>query len=104
MKLNVLERIKAIELINSNEKNNFRTFKIIKGLEEKLYINEEEAKELNFRIEENKYLWDTAKDTGVEFIFTEGEEKLIKDGLQKLDSEKALTKQYISLYAKFFPE
>ena len=101
MKVNVLERIMALNVIEAYKEGNFATFKIIKGLKEKLFINEKEIKEFDFKVEEGNYHWNEEGNKEREIELTEGESKLIKEQLIKMDGENRLTPNHLSLYEKF---
>jgi hypothetical protein len=104
MKLNMLERIMGISIISEYKEGNFITFKTIEGLKRKLFVTEDETKEFELRIEDNRYLWNTKGQEPVEIELTDGEVKLIKDQLLKLDKDDKLNEQHISLYEKFVVE
>lgn len=104
MKLNLLERILGISLVSEYKEGNFMTFKIIDSLKKKLLVTEDEIKEFELRVEDNKYLWNTKGQEFREIALTEGEIKLIKDQLIKLDKDDKLNEQHVSLYEKFVGE
>ena len=80
MKLNVLERIMVLNIIAEYREGNIATFRMITAIKSKLPLTEEEIKE---------------------FEFTEGETKLIKEQLEKLNKVDKLTLNHFSLYYKF---
>lgn len=108
MKLNILERIIGIQAINQYEvdhqRSSFITFKTIEKLKHKLLVNEEETTKYNLRVENDSYKWD---DSGtleyVDFEFTEGEMKIVSEGLLSMDKKEELTKDHLSTYEKFVP-
>jgi hypothetical protein len=104
MKLNILERIIGLAVIAEYKEGNFITFKLIEGLRSKLFVTEDESKEFELRIEKDSYFWNVKGNEPKEIEITEGETKLIKDQLIKLDKEDKLTSQHISLYEKFVIE
>lgn len=104
MDLSVSDRIMMGNILSELKEGNFLTFKIINGIKDKLFIDEEESKSINMRIDDNKYLWDSSKETKKEFEFTEAETKLIVEQLKSLDLNKKLTMNHLSIYTKFIPE
>lgn len=104
MKLNILERIVGIQVINEYQQGNFITLKTIDGLKKKLLVNEDEVKKYDLTIINDSYNWNPLGNTEfVDFDFTEGETKLIVDKLKELDQKNLLTNNHISLYDKFIP-
>jgi hypothetical protein len=104
MKLNVLERIVGLEVIDEYKEGNFITFKLIAKLRLKLAVSEEEEKLFDLRVEDGKYLWNAKGQEATELELTDGETKLIKDQLAKIDEENRLCERHLSLYEKFIGE
>jgi len=108
MKLNILERLLATGAVAQYEtehpKNNFITLKTINKIKDKLLTTEEENKKYNLRVENDNFLWDESGTLEyVDFEFTEGEIKIVSEGLISLDKLEQLTTNHISLYEKFIP-
>jgi hypothetical protein len=102
MKLDVLERIGAIQLLSDYKQGDFITAKTLGGLRNKLFINEEEEKKYELKIVNGKYHWNELGNESTEIVLTEGETKLITDKLIQFDKEKRLLiPQHESLYEKF---
>jgi hypothetical protein len=104
MKLNMLERIMGVNIISDYKEGNFITFKTITSLKSKLLVNEEEIKEFDLRIENDRYVWNEKGRESVEIELTPGEIDLIKDRLIKLNSADKLKEEHYSLYEKFIGE
>lgn len=104
MKLNILERIVAIQTISEYKQGNFITFKTLEKLKGKLLVTEEEVKKYGLTITDDNYSWnELGNKEYVDFEFTEGETKLIVDQLHKLDKDNLLTANHVTLYDKFIP-
>jgi membrane-bound inhibitor of C-type lysozyme len=79
MKLNVLERLMGLQVLDSYKEGNFITLKTLTSLKNKLLTSEEEVTEFGLKIEGNNYSWNAKGNESVEIEITEGEEKLIKN-------------------------
>jgi len=101
MKLNVLERIMVLNIIAEYREGNIATFRMITAIKSKLPLTEEEIKEFDFKTEEGNFKWNDKGKEFKEFEFTEGETKLIKEQLEKLNKVDKLTLNHFSLYYKF---
>ena len=101
MKLNVVERLMSIQLLNDYKEGNFITFKIIKGLRQKLFINEEEANEFEMKVVDNRYTWNAKGAEPKEIELSEGEISLLKEPLVKMNKENKLIADYVILYELF---
>lgn len=99
MKLNILNRILIFSILP--KEGNLVTMKTLKSLKNKIAFSEDDVNEYEIRVEDNHYHWNPEKEVEIEFDFTEGEAKLVKDGLKKLDEEKAITEQYYELCELF---
>lgn len=75
--------------------------KTLRGLKDKITFSEDDLNKYEIHIENNSYLWNPEKDSEVEFEITEGEVKLITDGLKKLDITGKITEQYLPLFEMF---
>ena len=98
MELNVLERIILLDILP--QQGDFTTLKILRKLRESLSFNEEEYKHFNFRNEDNKWFWDNGDDTK-DVHMGEKAEDIIVTTLKKLNDDKQLTQDQITLYEKF---
>ena len=103
MKLNILERVMAMQTIAEYKQGNFITSKTLATLKDKLLVNSEEIGKYELKVVDDNYVWNQLGNTEyVDFDFTEGEVKLVKDKLIQLDKEERLIiPQHISLYEKF---
>jgi len=104
MKLNILERIVAIQTIAEYGQGNFMTFKLIDSLKKKLVANEEETIKYDLKIEGDDYKWNELGFTEyVDIDITDGEIKLIVNQLIELDKKDLLTSNHTSLIEKVIP-
>ena len=99
MKLNILNRILIFTVLP--KEGNILTMKTLKSLKNKVVFSEDEVKEYEIRIEEDNYKWNPEKDKEVDFDITEGEVKIISDGLKELDTQGKITENYLSLCEMF---
>ena len=102
MKLNVIERLILLNVLPPT--GDFTSIKLLREVKEELSFNEEENKALNFiQGEDGMLRWNDEqieKDILVGEIVT----GLVKIELKKLDEEKKLTEDHISIYDKFMKE
>jgi hypothetical protein len=99
MELNILQRILIFTILP--KEGSLLTMKTLKGLKEKILFSEEEVEEFELRIEDTKYLWNTEKDKEIVVALTEGETKLVVEGLKELDKQGKITEQFLSLCELF---
>lgn len=99
MKLNILQRILIFSILP--KEGTLLTMKSLKSLKDKLMFSEEEVNEKELRVEENQYLWNPEKDLHKDFDITEGESKLVVEGLKDLDKQGKITEQYLTLCEMF---
>jgi hypothetical protein len=104
MRLNVLERIIGINVLDTYKEGNFITFKTIENLRLKLLVSEEEVGEFGLKIDGDQYTWNAKGNDPKEVDITDGEKKILRDQLTKLDTENKLTPQHVSLYEKIVAE
>jgi hypothetical protein len=103
MKLTVLERIIALNIIP--KEGDITSLKIVRVIKEALSFSEEEHKELNFKIgPHGETTWTPPKELEKEIEFGSKATSLIVTELNKLNAEKKLTPEHLSLYEKFIPE
>lgn len=100
IKLSLQERM-SIPGILSKE-GDFKTIIVNKDLKAKIAITQAEIKKFNFQVKGDVVLADQkSANYTVEYDFTELEKLELKLALQKLDADKKITEEYISLYEKF---
>ena len=101
MELNILERITALSILP--KEGSYATLKVLRDLQMALSLKEEEYKE--FGVKEDKetgqVTWNVKGQEQREIEIGEKASDLIKDALKKLNDEKKLTAQHMSLYEKF---
>jgi hypothetical protein len=100
MKLLVHERLLLLEMLP--KAGNLTTIKLLRVAKEDLSFNDKENKALKFVQEEGMLNWDPAagdieKEIEIGEIITE----LIITELKRMNEDKELTEQHISLYEKF---
>ena len=102
MKLNLIERLKVLQILPTE--GNFITLNIVQKLKESLAPTEEEFKE--FEIVENagNISWNEKGRIYKEIELGEKATDIIKEALKKLDEENKLTEFHISVYKKFIGE
>lgn len=100
VKLNALERIIVLSLLP--KETNYANWKIINDLKNQLAFSEKELSKLELREDENGNAvanWPAVEEK--EITFGEITEKIVMDALKKLDSEKRLLQEHLSVYEKF---
>lgn len=102
MELNVLERLLLLNILPAE--GDFTTIKIVRTLREELSFTEEEHERLQVNVSDGKVQWDMGKEVLRNFVFGNKARDLISEDLKKLNVEKKLTEQHLSLYEKFVEE
>jgi hypothetical protein len=97
MKLNVLERIKLMQIL-PNE-GNYVTFKMLIELKSDLTFSEKEYKDLGMVEKEGQITWKRNIDKDV--VIGEKMSEVIKTALKKIDEEGKVDSQLFSLFDKF---
>ncbi len=101
MKLNLLERLTLLKILP--KENSFLTLKVVRGLTEKLGVEEKEFKEFGI-IQDKKtgqITWNEKGTKEKEFEIGEKENDIIIESLKGLDKEKKLVTEHLTLYEKF---
>jgi len=100
MKLSVHERLLLLNLLPAT--GDITSIKLLRKAKEDLSFNEKENKDLGFVQDGEILRWNSEKGN-VEKDVTIGEiiTELIKTELKKMNEEKKLTEQHISIYEKF---
>ena len=99
MQVTVLERIALLNLLP--REGNILTVRTIRDLKKKLEFTESDIKTLDLKPEGQMIRWSHEKEFELTVEFTDGESGIIKAELKRLDEEKKLTADHISLYEKF---
>jgi IMP dehydrogenase/GMP reductase len=99
VKLSVLERITLLGVLPPME--NYSTIKVVSDLHNKLGIGDKEAKQIDFKVEGDRVVWDPKKEKVGEFEIGAFESDIVRTSLEKLDKEKKLEARHISLWEKF---
>ena len=104
MELTVTERLVLANILPAE--GNFTTLRLVRKLREDLSFDDKEHKELKFIQKGDQIQWNPEKaqtllkDVEVGEIMTE----TIKEALKKMNDEKKLKDEHISLYEKFIGE
>jgi len=99
MKLNVLERLMATQLLP--EKGDFLTLNIIDDARRLLVLTEAEKEEIDIKQTPNGGLgWNEKGKEDKELALGSAAKEIIKNKLLALDEKKELTNDHISLYKK----
>lgn len=99
MKLNLLERFTILQVLP--KEGNFATLNIVRKLQEALAPTEKEFNEFGIVQENNQTKWN---EKGIEVREIKIGEKaidIVVEELEKLDADKKLTPQHMSVYEKF---
>jgi len=99
MKLNVLDRLLLLNILP--QEANFITLKIVRNLRNDLSFSEEEHKKYKFVETEGRVNWNPAEDQFKEVHVGEKATDIIVEELEKLDKDKKLTMEHLSLFEKF---
>ena len=99
MKLGVFDRLILLNILP--KEGDFMTLKIIRKMRESLSFSEEEHKALQFVQNEGNIQWKQEADKPRDINFGEKATDLVVEALKKLNDDKKLTEQHLSLYEKF---
>ncbi len=99
MKLDVGERI--VLLSSLPKEGDLPTIRIVHELRQALSFTEEENEVLNIREEGEQLLWDINADGHKDIPIGPRAHVLIEETLNRLDAEKAITEDHLSLREKF---
>ena len=99
MQLKLIERFTILQILP--KEGNFATLNIIRKLQEALATTEEEFKEFGIVQEGDQTKWNEKGLEEREIKMGEKASDIIVEALEKLDKEKKLTPQHMSLYTKF---
>ena len=104
VKLGLLDRLVVMGLLP--QESNFATLKIVTDLQLQLGPTEEEFKKAGLSAAPNGGViakdWNAVEEK--EFTFGEIAEGIIVDALKKMDKEKKLKREFMSVYEKFIKE
>lgn len=105
MDLTVFERLNLLSILP--QEGDFTSLKIIRELREGLSFDEEENEELNFKyLDDGRVSWNkkTTKDLIKNVKIGRKAESIIREELEKLNSQKKLKDIHLELYEKFVEE
>jgi len=99
--LTVLERLVLLNILP--KEGDFTTIKLMRKLRESLSFDEDELGKIKFVQEGDQTRWNEKEASAILKPIQIGEKMLdiIHDALKKLNSEKKLTNEHLSLYEKF---
>lgn len=81
------------------KESDIMTMTIVEDINSKIKLSQSELTDINFKTENNSYIWD--KELEFEVTLSDAEVKVIKESLKKLDEEKKITSDVLSIYKKF---
>lgn len=99
MELGVFDRLILLNILP--REGDFTTLKIVRKLREDLSFTEAEHKALQFQQDEGNIKWQSEADKLKDIQIGEKAMDIIVDVLKKLDKDKKLGDQHISVYEKF---
>ena len=99
MKLSVLERLITLQVLP--KEGNFVTLNVVRKAQEMLSFTEEEVAKYKFKMEKDKTEWDITAEQITDLRLGNKAISLIGEELEKMDKDKKLTPQHISIYEKF---
>jgi len=98
--LTVLERILIPNILK--KESDYKSLIVTNDLKKKVQLTQDEIKKFELRTEGQSLVWNEKGSKCItQYSFTEFEKLEIKLALQKLDEEKKLSVELISLYEKF---
>lgn len=99
MKLSVLERLMALGVLP--KEGDYVTLNVIRKAQEMLSFTDEEIKKYGFKQEQDKTQWDITAEQITDLRLGAKAISLIGEELEKLDKDKKLTPQHMTIYEKF---
>jgi len=99
VKLNVLERLSLLQILPAE--SDFATLKIVRDLQNKVGLNEEEFKEYGIELENGSYKWNEKGRNEKDFELGDKSVEIIKAQLKEIDEQKKVTGRIMTLYDKF---
>jgi len=99
MKLSILERLMLLNILP--REGSFVSLKIVRDLRNSLSFSEAEYKKYQFVESEGRVTWNQTEEQFKDVKIGEKATDIIVEELKKLDKEKKLTEQHLSLFEKF---
>ena len=99
MKLSVLERFTALQLLP--KEGDYITLGVIRKTQEKLSFTEDEIAKYKFKQNGEQTTWDNQVEQVTDIRIGNKVISLIAEELEKLNKDKKLTPQHMTLYDKF---
>jgi len=100
--LTLKERILLLGLLP--REGNFVILKIVRDLQNKLSLTEEEHKEFEIKQTENQIYWNEKGNQPKPIEIGDKAKEIIKDCILELDKQKKLKQDHMELYQKFVGE
>lgn len=88
IELNVKDRLVIISILKPS--GSLQDMVIVFDIVKKLRFTEEDKKQINYREEDGKIVWDYSKEQPKEFSLTYDEIRIIKDAVDVLDKEQKI--------------
>jgi hypothetical protein len=102
MKLSIKDRLSFSSLYP--RESNLITQLLVKSINEKIVLTQEETKEINLKIEGEQLKWDNEKTKDKEVEFNEAELNFLKQQITKLDGENKITQGILETCLKIQEE
>ena len=102
MKLSIRERISFNALLPKT--GDILGQSLVKSLQDKVQVTPEEIKLIGLRQEGTMVRWDEKKDPNMEITFSKFELDFLKEQVKKIDAEKRVTQDNLSLLLKIREE
>jgi len=98
MNLTVADRLQVPSFFQ--EKAGIDTLLLQRGIREKLSLSDEEKKQINFRVEGNRFLWDNTEAPEVDVELTEAELEYLRERVRELSKQGSLIEEQLDLVLK----
>ena len=99
MKLDVRERLVLLSVLPPE--GDFITLKVVRKLKEDLSFTEAEIEQYKFVQNDANVTWDNSVEQSKPIAIGTKAKEVIGDALKKLDKDKKLREEHISIYEKF---
>lgn len=99
MELNTFERLTLLNILPPE--GDLITIRVLHGLKERLGFTEEELQALELRTEGQRVFWKPEADKEVDVEIGSKAESIIRETLEKLNKDKKIKEEHLSLCDKF---
>lgn len=100
MQFNIQERLLLLNRLSGPSVGNLATLRVVRDLQNELSFSEEELKELNFRYEQGRTMWDASNVTLKEISIGPAALDAVFRPLQELEQEEKLPRELLEIYEK----